>query len=119
MFSRKVPFRLGDILIFLLLIFLAIFAIRKNSGRNGETVTVHAADSIYKYNLNDSGVYSVEGPIGITTIEIRNKKVRIIDSPCPNKTCIALSWGDTLICLPNKVFVTIDKKEGDFDAIAE
>lgn len=119
MINRKIQFCIGDILIFIILIFISIFVIYRNSSKKAETVTVRAADSTYIYDLNESGTYSVEGILGTTTIEIRNKKVRIIDSPCPNKTCIALSYGDTLICLPNKVFVTVENQEGDFDAIAE
>ena len=54
--------------------------------------------------------------------------MRIIDSPCPNKTCVAQGWHNPLVCLPNKVMITIEsdggagavvEQGGEFDAISE
>lgn len=114
---RKI--RWGDILIFLVIILVACLTMKKSVSKKGDQVVVVTLDGEYQYPLNKNGTYKIPGQIGITTIEVLDGKVRIIDSPCPNKTCVALNWGTTLICLPNSVVVRVDKEQEEFDAIAE
>ena len=81
-------------------------------GRSGEWVYPLAADRELR----------VPGPLGDTIVEIRDKKVFIEASPCPNKTCIAAGSiskpGQWLACLPNEVIVRIEGRtpEGGVDA---
>ncbi len=60
---------------------------------------------------------SVTGNRGTTIIEVDHKGVHIIDSPCPNKTCIRMGYarrnGQMLICAPNHVAVRIESDESD------
>jgi hypothetical protein len=55
---------------------------------------------------------AVPGPLGVTAVEIEGARVRIVESPCPGKVCIARGWlehaGDAAICLPNKVAVYVE-----------
>lgn len=112
-------FFIGDILIFILIILVAVFSLKMTVSKNGDQVVVVTLDGEYQYPLSKNGEHKIKGKIGTTTIQIQDKKVRIIDSPCPNKTCVALNWGTTLVCLPNSVVVRVEKKQGEFDAIAE
>jgi len=77
----------------------------------GHTVVI-ALDNkpMYLLPLDKDRTVSVEGPIGKTTIEIRNSRVRVLDSPCKNKLCVRQGWIErgALVCLPNRVAVTID-----------
>lgn len=111
--------RFGDFIILALIIGSAFFLIFNRKGAKDGLVKIQTETSSYIYSLSDDGIYSVPGPIGQTSIEIRNSKVRIIDSPCPNKTCVAQNWGTMLICLPNKIFVTIENEQEEIDAFAE
>lgn len=112
----KAKFHIMDIImymVFAIAIILSLLLIPKPS----DTLSVKAGDAEYAFSLNENGIYSVEGPLGTTTIEIRDKRARIIDSPCPNKTCVASSWSKTLVCLPNRVIATANSKdEGGIDA---
>lgn len=117
--SLSVKFRFGDFLILVLILFSSILLITRNTGKKNGVVKIQTDKSSYIYNLSENGIYTVEGLIGKTAVEIKDGKVRITDSACPNKTCIAQSWGTMLICLPNKVFVTVEDNQGEFDAIAE
>lgn len=83
-----------------------------------DKVVVSANGNVYEYSLEKDGIYSVEGSIGITQIQIKNGRVRIIDSCCPNKTCVKQGEGHTIICLPNLVYVNVESEEG-FDAIVQ
>lgn len=64
---------------------------------------------------------SIKGAIGITEIEIKDGRVRVIDSPCSNKTCVKTGWIDkpyqTIICIPNHVVIEIANKSKNIDAI--
>lgn len=61
--------------------------------------------------LDQTADLKVTGPLGTTLIHVEKGEVRISDSPCKNKLCIAMGaisrnrqW---IACLPNNVFVRI------------
>ncbi len=66
---------------------------------------------IGKYSLEKDQLIPVEGKLGITDIEIKNKQVRITRSPCFRKVCIKMGWishtGKMAVCVPNKVVVRV------------
>ena len=97
---------------------LGIFLTIKNLSQKGSVVKVNAAGNLYEYSAKQDGIYKVGGALGITTFEIKNGRVRIIDSPCPNKTCRNQGWHSPLVCLPNNVIITLED-EGEFDAFSE
>jgi hypothetical protein len=68
---------------------------------------------VYSLPLDKNRIISVKGPEGNTTIEIKDRKVRITDSPCGNKLCIKQGWinSGSIICLPNRVVVTVGNKD--------
>lgn len=60
------------------------------------------------------------------TLEIRDCKIRFIDSECPDGTCEKTGWlskpGDTAVCLPAKTAVSIKgsapkETKSDIDAV--
>lgn len=123
-FGRKL--RPIDILIFLILtgcgIFLTVSSMNK-AAQKGERISVNANGVRYEYSASKNGTYTVEGELGPTTFEIKDGRVRIIDSPCSNKTCVIQGWHSPLVCLPNKVIITVESENlqrgGGFDAISE
>lgn len=111
--------RSGDIII--LAIFIILIALSIPS--KGDSAFVRISSSGGKeevYELSEDRIVTVEGPLGTTTIEIKDGDVRIIDSPCEQKTCMNTRIGDTICCLPNKVLVTIsaDGEYGGIDVVA-
>lgn len=83
------------------------------------------------YDLHDihaaARTVMVQGPLGSSQVEIREGKVRMIFSPCPNHTCRKAGWissqGQVICCLPNKVLIRISGDENDpslhLDGIAQ
>lgn len=69
---------------------------------------------IYILPIENNRVVSVEGTEGKTTVEIRDRKVRITESPCQNKLCIRQGWVQNggIVCLPNRIVVTIGDHDG-------
>lgn len=111
---------LDFIIIALVLVAGVVFCFKSaKEASGGDLVQVQTSKGTYEYALNADGDFTVEGELGKTTIHIENRKVCILDSPCPNKTCVNQGWGTTLVCLPNKVMVTVIQKESDFDAVAQ
>lgn len=99
-----------DILIIILIAAAGIFLTVRGlgPGQKGSRVVVNAAGVKYEYSAELAGTYTVPGELGLTTFEIKNGRVRITDSPCPNKTCISQGWHNPLVCLPNKVMITVE-----------
>lgn len=114
--------KFGDFLILCLLILLIIFVFISTSYKKSSVVHANGNGKEYVFSLENDGIFEIQGSEGITSIQIENHKVRIIDSPCPNKTCINQGWGKTIVCLPNNVIVTTkeaENGEGGFDEISQ
>lgn len=66
--------------------------------------------------------YSVLGPLGTTVIQARQGEARIIASPCRDKVCIRMGWvklpGQSAICIPNRVILSIVSEDNPIDSIA-
>ena len=103
-------FRALDILIIILVAVAGIFLTVRGLGQKGSRVVVNAAGVKFEYSAELDGTYTVAGELGPTTFEIKDGRVRIIDSPCPNKTCISQGWHNPLVCLPNKVMITVENE---------
>ena len=131
---RKGPHLLPiDILIIFLIAAAGIFLTVRGLGQKGSRVVVNAAGVKYEYSVSQNGTYTVAGELGPTTFEIKDGRVRITDSPCPNKTCISQGWHNPLVCLPNKVMITVEgensvktrqgrgpsNEEAELDAVSE
>ena len=110
---RKGPHLLPiDILIIFLIAAAGIFLTVRGLGQKGSRVVVNAAGVKYEYSASQNGIYIVDGELGQITFEIKDGRVRITDSPCPNKTCISQGWHNPLVCLPNKVMITVENETG-------
>lgn len=54
-------------------------------------------------------------------IEVKDKKIRIIEATCPDKICVATGFiskaGQVIACLPNRLLIEIKGKQNDVDII--
>ncbi len=79
-------------------------------------LVVEAPGGRWLYDLKTDRTIGIPGALGTTTIIVANGEARILESPCPNKTCIAAPAiarkGEWNACLPNRVIIRI---EGDND----
>lgn len=104
-------------------VIVIISYITVNLLRNDEadTVVIYVDGKIEKkLDLNKNQEYKVNVDNGYNIIRIKDKKAKIKESDCSNRTCVNMGTiskdGQTLICLPHKVEVTIvsdDKSEVD------
>ena len=60
---------------------------------------------------------SVDGPLGPSHISCDGTGIQIVDSPCPNKTCVHMGkanvTGQTILCVPNHVAIRIEGDNGN------
>jgi hypothetical protein len=78
----------------------------------------------YLLPLDENNIFMVQGLLGKTVIEIKDKMVRVTESPCQNKLCIKQGWikNGNILCIPNRVMVSAGTKRHDratSDAITE
>ena len=114
--------RIGDILLALLSLSAIIWisvGIYSDRGRASE-VQIRTDEALYVYDLLTDASIVIPGPLGDTHIEIHDAHVHVSESPCKSKICIAAGeiskTGEWIICLPNRVFITI---EGEIEADGE
>lgn len=109
------PFDYIVLLIFIFLIVISFTSLKEKA----DTLEVTANGYEYRFPLSEDATYAVEGALEVTVIEVKDKKIRFLDSPCPNKTCIAKGFQDTVVCLPNKVVATTEKTDtGEIDGFS-
>ena len=63
---------------------------------------------------------SIKGHLGISTVKLTDGKIEMLSSPCKDKLCIKQGQisasGQTIVCVPNEVSISIEKK-GELDEI--
>jgi len=76
---------------------------------------------LYVLPMGRDGIVEVEGPRGKTIVELKQEKVRVKDSPCPAKQCVKQGWAEhgVIVCLPNKVVITIGNDGDDVDTVVD
>jgi hypothetical protein len=69
-------------------------------------------------------VREVPGPLGMTSIEVRDGRIRVLSSPCSLKLCVKAGWidraGEMIVCLPNEVVIRLPGDlPGGIDALSQ
>lgn len=92
----------------------------------GESVKIEVASkTVASLPLDKEAVYNVEIDGKITnTVEINNKgEVSVTYADCPDKICVnhrkISKSGESIICLPNKVIVSIEGENNEVDGEAK
>ncbi|MDR0551490.1 MAG: NusG domain II-containing protein [Spirochaetaceae bacterium] len=104
-----------------LLFAASLFAVygRHNGARlYGAAANIEGEDGKWVYPLDKDAAAAVSGPLGVTTVSVKDGAVSIIESPCKNQTCVMAGaiagHGQWIACLPNRVLITVEN-EPDYD----
>ena len=80
-------------------------------------VSIENEEGTFLYPLDQDRDVAVHGPLGDTMVHVRDGRVRVHESPCRDKICIAAGWldqtGQWTACLPNRVFVRVEGGESE------
>ena len=99
---------------------IAIELYGKNS--TGKKVLIIGQDYRKEFSLRNYKKVEVPGPLGNTVVVIKNNKAWVEYSPCREKICMKMGKinrvGQQIICVPNRILVEIEGKNGDIDAVS-
>lgn len=81
--------------------------------RQGTTLVVEARGSVKEsYPLSEARMIRIEGPLGVTEIEIAAEGARVVRAPCRNEICVRAGWirraGEVTVCIPNQVLLRLE-----------
>ena len=80
--------------------------------QNSSHVLVRAKAGEWTFPINAEETVIVQGPLGYTTVQVRENRAWVESSPCQNQTCVAAGkvWrqGQWSACLPNNVLLMIE-----------
>lgn len=99
-----------------------LYPLNWGSGDQGETALILSPGQPERIvELSKDERYLIEGPLGENILEVRDGKVRFVQSPCSGKQCIHSGWlskaGDFAACLPNRVTLVVASREQLYDTI--
>ncbi len=116
--------KIGDwlILVFSLMLIPLSWSMTKHQPGTSSAIEINVSDQqALTYSINKDQKINVAGKLGNSIIEIYDGKVRFSHSPCNGKICILSGWhqrsGDHIVCLPNKISVSLLSQEDRFDGI--
>lgn len=114
----------NDFILIISVIFIALsvflfLRFTKEEG-SGQVVVKVEGEEFGRYDINEDNKININNT---NILAIKDNKAYIEEADCPDKLCVeqkAISRdGESIICLPNKVIVTIESSEqSDVDAVA-
>ena len=115
----KLKITVGDIILIMLVILISIFfIIPKNHSERRLVAHVYVdnefsqAISLYKSQQKD-----IHSPYGMLTVEVKEQRIRVVHSTCPNKVCVHTGWiskkNESITCLPNAILIILVEENND------
>ena len=133
--NGSVSIKRGDIILIMILLLAALiaFALIKAGQRGGDTVHVTVNGKDYgSWPLQEEKIIRIEEEGGRNVLKIHDGKAYMSEADCRDLICVhhapVSHVGESIICLPHKVVVTVEAEEkegtektteGSFDAVSE
>ncbi|PLX98304.1 MAG: hypothetical protein C0623_13355 [Desulfuromonas sp.] len=110
LWRRTTP--LDRMIVLLLLLLCVVLTLFLGLSGPGETLHVLRDNQIiFKADLETGRRVELAGPLGVSELEIRDGKARILSSPCPYKVCIGMGAisraGEIIACVPNRLLIEV------------
>ena len=116
----------GDVLVALIILAAAVCSLLALSKPQGDELTALVmvdGEVVWSHSLErPTGPirYEVEGEYSLT-LEVSPKGVRVVEASCPGEDCrrtgIISKAGQQIVCLPNRMVVTISGDVPAYDAV--
>ena len=116
----------NDIVLILALLLLALLAwgaLRLTKKPGGEAVVTVDGVLVATLPLSIEARLPVGAERGfLNVVEVADGRVRVVDADCPDRLCVRQGWirydGESIVCLPHKLIVSIRGGGQDLDAVA-
>ena len=116
----------NDILLIAALLLAALLAwgvLRLTREKGGEAVVTVDGARAATVPLTVDATLSIGAGRGFSNVvEVSGGRVRVVDADCPDRLCVRQGWisydGESIVCLPHKLVVTVRGTGGDLDAVA-
>nr|MBL8454938.1 NusG domain II-containing protein [Zoogloeaceae bacterium] len=115
--------RPGDFVVLALaLVFCVLATLALWRGGAPDKAVVRAAGRIVaEVPLSQARMLEVEGPLGVTLVEIEPGRARVASDPGARQYCVRQGWltraGAVAICAPNQVSLSLVGGTDDFDSL--
>ncbi|MBK6972241.1 MAG: NusG domain II-containing protein [Sterolibacteriaceae bacterium] len=115
--------RPGDwfVLLFAALLTAALFPLVWRGGGAGKAVVRANGEIVAEVGLNEPRSITVDGPLGITRIEIAPGRARVAADPSPRQYCVRQGWltqaNSIAICAPNRVSLALVGRNRAYDSL--
>lgn len=88
-----------------------------------EKAIVRRGGEIYsELDLSRNRRVDVAGPLGVTTVVVDQRRVRVASDPGPRQYCVRQGWlsrpGEIAICAPNQVSVEVRGNRQTYDSLS-
>jgi len=117
-------FRPGDWLVVLLgLIICAVsFPLVWRGGIAEKAIIKRGGEIFAELDLSRNRRIDVPGPLGITTVAVEKRRVRVVSDPGMHQYCVRQGWleraGEIAICAPNQVSVQVIGNKEAYDSLS-
>ncbi len=96
------------------------FPLAWQAGIAEKAIVRQAGEVFSELDLARNRRLDVPGPLGVTTVVVDRRRVRVVADPSPRQYCVRQGWltrpGEIAICAPNQVSVEI--RGGSHDSLA-
>lgn len=115
--------RPGDwfVLLFAALLAAALFPLVWRGGAAEKAVVRANGTIVAEVRLSETRSIAVDGPLGITRIEIAPGRARVAADPSPRQYCVRQGWltqaNSIAICAPNRVSLALVGRNRAYDSL--
>lgn len=115
----------NDILLIVALLLLAgsVWLAARFLRQEGAVVEVRVGEVTETFPLGEDREYTVEDGDHRNTIVIASGRVCMGSANCPDQVCVRTGWieyeGETIVCLPHKIVVSLNGGGNGYDAVAD
>ncbi|HAF86151.1 MAG TPA: hypothetical protein DCG32_07290 [Sphaerochaeta sp.] len=114
---KRLGITIGDFCILISVILLtAVLWAKGITSESPQYVQIQTPDASYRYLIDTDRVFSIDGRLGKTEIEIHEGTVSVLSDPGPRQISVnhrpIAQPGEWIASLPNQVLVTIISAQG-------
>ena len=98
------------------------FVLAWPGGRAEKALIKRGGEVFAELDLARNRQIDVPGPLGVTTIRVDQRRVRVVSDPGPRQYCVRQGWlaraGEIAICAPNQVSVQVLRGKEIYDSLS-